>query len=416
MKVVHILTTFEGGAGIAAYRIFNSTRALGIDAKALVAYGKDTDIVNVIKPVSYLSRNWLIRKIQILLGMRGIWPQSEAIKKRIQSEMDKNGKDCFFSSPVTLYKTIADHPWVKEADIIHLHWVGNFLDYKSFFSKIGKPIVWGMQDENPGLGGFHYEIWKKEAIESFRMFDDELIQLKYQAMRNIKSMTMVVIASKLKEFVSRSKLLCNYPCVVINNGVEKENFIPVPISIAREALNIPNDSRVFLFVAQNIHDKRKGLKELIMALEKLNMPNTLLVCLGNFHSVPESSVQIRCEGFVSNNRLQSLYYLAANYFVMPSFAEAFGQVAVEALACGTPLIAFPNDGAHDLISSGNGVLCQDFTVDSLEKGINIAMNEEYDRMRIREDAIRRFSYDKIGKQYVELYENVLKDNSLVVDK
>lgn len=416
MKVVHILTTFEGGAGIAAYRIFNSTRALGIDAKALVAYGKDTDIVNVIKPVSYLSRNWLIRKIQILLGMRGIWPQSEAIKKRIQSEMDKNGKDCFFSSPVTLYKTIADHPWVKEADIIHLHWVGNFLDYKSFFSKIGKPIVWGMQDENPGLGGFHYEIWKKEAIESFRMFDDELIQLKYQAMRNIKSMTMVVIASKLKEFVSRSKLLCNYPCVAINNGVEKENFIPVPISIAREALNIPNDSRVFLFVAQNIHDKRKGLKELIMALEKLNMPNTLLVCLGNFHSVPESSVQIRCEGFVSNNRLQSLYYSAANYFVMPSFAEAFGQVAVEALACGTPLIAFPNDGAHDLITSGNGVLCQDFTVDSLEKGINIAMNEEYDRMRIREDAIRRFSYDKIGKQYVELYENVLKDNSLVVDK
>jgi glycosyltransferase involved in cell wall biosynthesis len=406
MKVVHILTTFDGGAGIAAYRIFNSTRALGVDAKALVAYGKNTDIVNVIKPVNVFSRFWLIRRLQVFLQNKGIWPQTEVIRRRIQSEMDKNAKECFFSSPVTLYKTIADHPWVKEADIVHLHWVGDFLDYKSFFSKVEKPIVWGMQDENPGLGGFHYEIWKKEATDSFKSFDDELIQLKCQAMKNVKSMTMVVIASKLKEFAKRSKLLCNYPCVVINNGVEKEKFVPIPINIAREALNIPKDSRVFLFVAQNIHDKRKGLKELINALENLNMPNTLLVCLGTFHSVPESSVQIRCEGFVSNNRLQSLFYSAADYFVMPSFAEAFGQVALEALACGTPLIAFPNDGAHDLITSGNGVLCQDFTVDSLVEGIKIAMNEEYDRMKIREDAIRRFSYDKIGKQYLELYEKI----------
>lgn len=406
MKVVHILTTFDGGAGIAAYRIFNSTRALGVDAKALVAYGKNTDIVNVIKPVNVFSRFWLIRRLQVFLQNKGIWPQTEVIRRRIQSEMDKNAKECVFSSPITLYKTIADHPWVKEADIVHLHWVGDFLDYKSFFSKVEKPIVWGMQDENPGLGGFHYEIWKKEATDSFKSFDDELIQLKCQAMKNVKSMTMVVIASKLKEFAKRSKLLCNYPCVVINNGVEKEKFVPIPINIAREALNIPKDSRVFLFVAQNIHDKRKGLKELINALENLNMPNTLLVCLGTFHSVPESSVQIRCEGFVSNNRLQSLFYSAADYFVMPSFAEAFGQVALEALACGTPLIAFPNDGAHDLITSGNGVLCQDFTVDSLVEGIKIAMNEEYDRMKIREDAIRRFSYDKIGKQYLELYEKI----------
>lgn len=406
MKVVHILTTFDGGAGIAAYRIFNSTRALGVDAKALVAYGKNTDIVNVIKPVNVFSRFWLIRRLQVFLQNKGIWPQTEVIRRRIQSEMDKNAKECVFSSPVTLYKTIADHPWVKEADIVHLHWVGDFLDYKSFFSKVEKPIVWGMQDENPGLGGFHYEIWKKEATDSFKSFDDELIQLKCQTMKNVKSMTMVVIASKLKEFAKRSKLLCNYPCVVINNGVEKEKFVPIPINIAREALNIPKDSRVFLFVAQNIHDKRKGLKELINALENLNMPNTLLVCLGTFHSVPESSVQIRCEGFVSNNRLQSLFYSAADYFVMPSFAEAFGQVALEALACGTPLIAFPNDGAHDLITSGNGVLCQDFTVDSLVEGIKIAMNEEYDRMKIREDAIRRFSYDKIGKQYLELYEKI----------
>src|SRR5690606_4080266 len=43
-----------------------------------------------------------------------------------------------------------------EADIINLHWTAGFLDWPSFFSKIKKPVVWTLHDQNAFLGGEHY--------------------------------------------------------------------------------------------------------------------------------------------------------------------------------------------------------------------------------------------------------------------
>ena len=167
-------------------------------------------------------------------------------------------------------------------------------------------------------------------------------------------------------------------------------------------------SKVFLFISQDIHEDRKGLKVLIEALEILNIPNTVLICLGNFISIPNASFEIRCEGFVGNNRIQSLYYSVADYYVMPSYQEAFAQTPMEAMACGTPVIAFPCSGARDLINRDNGVVCDDFTVEALVNGIKQAMERKFNPGTIREDVINRFSYNKIAKQYIELYKKVAK--------
>jgi glycosyltransferase involved in cell wall biosynthesis len=95
---------------------------------------------------------------------------------------------------------------------------------------------------------------------------------------------------------------------------------------------------------------------------------------------------------------------------MPSYQEAFGQTPIEAMACGTPVITFPCGVSQNLINQDNGILCDDYTVDSLVKGIKLAMSRNYNREKIREDVINRFSYQKIAKQYVELYDTVLKKN------
>jgi glycosyltransferase involved in cell wall biosynthesis len=150
------------------------------------------------------------------------------------------------------------------------------------------------------------------------------------------------------------------------------------------------------------------LKELIEALEKLKNPNIILLCLGKFSYLPDCSFEIRCEGFVGNNRLLSLYYSVADYFVMPSFQESFGQTPIESLACGTPVVAFPCGIIPELVTHDNGVICDEFTVDSLAKGIKLAMQNSYDREIIRKDVLNRFSYEKIGKQYVDLYEKIAK--------
>ena len=407
MKVVHVCTSLEGGAGLCAHRIIRSTRALGIDSKAIVAHGKKSEDVDVVKSVYPWSKNWLIKKYQVLQNMRRVWPYTEHIYKRIEEEKEKNQKSVTFTSPITLYKDIANHPWVEQADLVHLHWIGDFLDYDSFFKEIKKPIIWTIHDENPGLGGFHYQMWKDNAIESFKDFDDELAIVKEKAYSHVNSMTLVAISSMMRDYFEGNSLLSRFPCSVIHNGIEEKNFSPISRKCAREALNIPKGSVMFLFSAQDIHEDRKGLKELIGALEELKIPNTLLVCLGNFNTIPNASFEIRCEGFVGNNRLQSLYYSAADFFVLPSFQEAFCQTPLEAMACGTPVVAFPCSGASDLINEDNGVVCEDFTADALANGIKTAMSREYDPKIIREDVINRFSYDKIAQQYIELYKKVL---------
>lgn len=407
MRIVHICSSLEGGAGLAAARIIRSTRALGVDVCVLVAQGERSEYVDVVEPVIPWSRLWLIKKIQVLLKIVGKWPKAVRVQRHIGKEKCRYHTPVGFTSPITLYKSIAKHPWVQEADIVHLHWIGNFVDYESFFSAIDKPLVWTIHDQNPGLGGFHYKMWYDQATDSFKALDDELAVLKGHAYQRVRSMTLVAISTMMMDFFHKNPLLCNFPCTVIHNGLEEASFRPISKMLAREALGLPFDSKVFLFVAFKIHEGRKGLKELIEALERLDYPNMVLVCLGNYQIVPSASFEIRCEGFVGNNRLQSLYYSAADRFVMPSFQEAFAQVPMEAMACGTPVIAFPCSGTRDLINEGNGVVCEDFTVDALVKGISLAMSRNYDRQQIREDVVRRFSYNVIGQQYVDLYRRIL---------
>ena len=412
MKVVHICRSLEGGAGLCAKRIIQSTLLLGIDARAVVAKGERTERVDVIEPVCPRSKFWLIRIVQFFLRRKGIWPKTMVIYRRIASEKQKNNADVTFTSPVTLYRNVSNHPWVREADLVHLHWIGDFVDYSSFFKAINKPIVWTIHDENPGLGGFHYQMWKDGATKSFKKLDDELALIKEKAYQNVKSMTLVAISTMMQTFFEKNSLLSKFPSIIIHNGVEEKCFFPISTECSREALGLPENSVVFLFVAQNIHEDRKGLKELIAALETLKVPNLILICLGNYAYVPKTSFEIRCEGFVGNSRLQSIYYSAANFFIMPSYQEAFAQSPIEAMVCGTPAIAFPCSGSRDLINQDNGVVCEDFTVDALVKGIRTAMSTNYKPEKIREDVINRFSYQKIAKQYVNLYETLYHNSQL----
>ena len=83
MKIVHICTSLEGGAGLCTRRIILSTKKLGVDACAIVAYGEKSELTDVIKPIYPWSKNWLIRKFQVLRNMRRTWPYAETIFKRI---------------------------------------------------------------------------------------------------------------------------------------------------------------------------------------------------------------------------------------------------------------------------------------------------------------------------------------------
>ena len=412
MKVTHICTSFSGGAGICAQRIMDATAELGIETKALVAQGDQSNSIAVVRPRIAWSTNRIVRKAQALRAIVGLGPMALALSRRIwKSQRTMPVKYSFFSSPVTGYTDIADHPWVREADILHLHWIGGFVDYESFFPRIKQPIVWTAHDENPALGGFHYSSWKQMASKRLQRLDTALMCRKERAYKQVKSMTLVALSNMMSDFFGRSQLVKRFPRVIIHNGIDGLRFCPIPRAKARAMLNIPEENIVFLFAAHNIYEERKGLSELIAALDLLRLPNMTLICLGNFDAVPKTSFDIRCEGFISDNRRQSVYYSAADFFALPSFQEAFAQTPLEALACGCPVIAFPCSGMDSLINEKNGVVCHGFTRRDFLEGIHSALSTSYDRKAIRRSLLEHFSLDVIAKSYVALYNNLLSSHA-----
>lgn len=411
MKVVHITKLPDGGASWCAMRISYALQLQGIDSKMLLMQGKGKENVSIAE-ADWSYRNHknigfrLLAKILRLL----LRPRFEyLIRKRKQAAKIHN---TFFTSPVTGYTNLSKHPFVREADIVHLHWISDFVDFPTFFKHVNKPIIWTAHDENPGLGGFHYELHKKDSSEEYLKLDLLYQDIKYKALLNGNRPYLVAISSYMKSFFEKSKILKDCPVRLIHNGVDCNAFTYIAKDESRISLGLPLEKTIFLFSSYQIEDKRKGLSMLIPALEALHDTSIVLICLGNYMVVPDAEyIEVRCPGIIKGSENLSKYYSAADYFMLPSFQEAFAQTPLESLACGTPVIAFPCSGIPDLMNTTIGVICSDFTVEALIQGIKIAMATKYDRNAIRKDVVSRFSYDIISKQYIDLYNHLLENTA-----
>ena len=168
---------------------------------------------------------------------------------------------------------------------------------------------------------------------------------------------------------------------VVPCGVNMELFKPVDKIIARKALDI-KDKRVLLFVGRI--DPLKGIEQLIkaMPLLKSNGDLRLIVVGGDENSRAEleeleqlaAGLGIRetvaFQGLVKQEQL-AYYYSAADVCVVPSYYESFGLVALEALACGTPVVAADVGDLRNIIRQGEtGYVTADNSPEKLAAGIN----------------------------------------------
>jgi glycosyltransferase involved in cell wall biosynthesis len=96
--------------------------------------------------------------------------------------------------------------------------------------------------------------------------------------------------------------------------------------------------------------------------------------------------------------------------VLPSRAESFGQVLVEALACGTPVVATRCGGPEDIVNEEVGVLVPPENPEELARGIEHVLDHavDYDPVRLREYVLRRFSWETIAKDTASLYREAVR--------
>ena len=395
----------HGGAGIAAQRIHKAMLRQGVDSQMLVRFkSSDDDTITAAQANMGLyqpSSLSVVRKAEQILRRRG-----RCLTQVERYERQLNVLDRVYGAAYTLPVSnfdLSQHPLVQQADILHLHWVENFLDYQTFFDRINKPIVWTFHDENIAYGGFHYSDEAVRLKEPFAAMEDDFVKIKKDALADGRhNIHMVALSGMMEQFYRQHSLFPSYPVNIIHNGLEPEQFAILDRSFCREALRLPIDSKVICFCASDINDSHKGLDILTKALDSLHRSDITLLCVGK-GALPQCDYPVVGTGPLANPRLLSIAYSASDLFVLASSQESFSQTSIESMACGCPVVAFPCGIIDELITPDNGICCPNYTIESLAECISTAMDLTYKRQAIRDDIVMRFNIDRIAKQYIDLY-------------
>ncbi|MEW6416970.1 MAG: glycosyltransferase family 4 protein [Nitrospirota bacterium] len=141
---------------------------------------------------------------------------------------------------------------------------------------------------------------------------------------------------------------------VIYNGVDLERFNPENKDLYRKEIrkqySIPDDTFVLLFVGSGF--ERKGVESLLKAIELVPNPLTLLIVGKGSERRYKGLIKKQRVIFCGPQKEIHKFYAASDIFVFPAIYEPFGNVHLEALASGLPVITTKLSGAAEIIKDG----------------------------------------------------------------
>jgi len=404
MKVLHIITSDTGGAGIAAVRLHSALLEFGVNSKVLCLSQSRNDTRNIFKFPNSPKPNLLTRAIK---KIELIKRRDEKILKEIKS---RKGNYEIYSSPLTRYK-IETHPLVAEADIINLHWVAGFLNYPTFFKSINKPLVWTLHDMNPLIGGFHYQVDSQRNSVVFSKLEKYFLEVKKSAYHSSESLTFVALNNWMFNNIQKNTSLSNSQATIIPNTLDLNIYKPHNKILAKGFFNIDPETKVLLFVSQRITNYRKGFDLLMEVFNEFQLPDDyILVAIGQ-KLENDYSIKVKFLGQLCDSYSLSLAYNAADALLIPSREDNLPNTMLEAMACGTPVIGTPVGGLLDVIKPGfNGLLSKNISAGSLKLAIIefIEIRSQFNSLEIRNFIRNNFSEELIAGKYIQLYKRILE--------
>ncbi|MEM9446967.1 MAG: glycosyltransferase family 4 protein [Cyanobacteria bacterium P01_E01_bin.6] len=410
MKVLRInQTDIVGGAAIAAYRLHEGLITQGVESNFLVHSARTTS-----NHVAKLSQ---VKWTDLQLG-------------RLTRNLGFN------DIHITSTFKITQHPLYQQADVLHLHNLhGGYFNYLSLPALTkNKPAILTLHDMWAFTGHCAYSFecnrWQQGCgrcpdLKTYPSVQRDNtrweLKLKHWIYKN-SNLKAVVTTSRWMAERAQKSILGHLPVHRIPPGLNTQHFKPHDSKQCRMLLGIPTDKHVVMAAADRLTDPRKGGDLLVQALNTLPQSlrtEVVLVTLGYGAEKLSESVNTKTInlGFISGDHLKAIVYSAADIFLFPTRAENFGLVAQEAMACGTPTIAFKVGGVPDLVRHNiTGYLAEPENIQDFQRGI-IQLLEDHELreslgQQSRNVALAEYRQEQYAQEYLALYRDILESSTL----
>jgi D-inositol-3-phosphate glycosyltransferase len=379
--------------------------------------GRETGGMNVY--VLELSRELarLGYEVDIFTRQDGEYPPVEQLAPNLRLVRINAGP----SEPVEKEEVVGSLPWFAQGmldfvasegrgyDLVHSHywqsgWAGGIVarrlgaPHAVMFHTLGEVKNRARISEQEPLRRIHHEraiVRRADAIVTASDHERGLLQRYYAA---------------------EPERLHTIPC-----GIDLELFRPLDQRASREALGLPLDSPVMCWVGRL--EKLKGIDILISALAQLDERGFTLLIIGGDERAgairAELEAQVREEGLEGHVRFLGAvphddlpaYYSAADVCVVPSYYESFGLVAVEAMACGTPVVASRVGGLISTVTDGvNGYLIPWRCPEPFAEKLEVLLHNPELRAnfgRAARQSVERFRWGTVALQVAGVYDRAL---------
>ena len=417
ISIIHFSTSdIGGGAAIAAHRLHRGLRRAGVDSRMLVAEKHSLDETVQVGARRHRLPERLRRRIRSQMINRDFARYRATRPAHLDHFSDGRAAASNFSY------------FLPKADLYNLHWVAGFLDYRAFFGRFPRdvPLVWTLHDMNPLTGGCHYTAGCDRfaagcgacpALGSADNFDlsAAIFRRKRTAYDRLRPEKVRVVAPShwLSQEAARSALFRRFEVTTIPYGLDTEVFRPRAKAVAREVFGIPKGMRIVMFAAQWLDIHRKGLDLLIAALDGMDVDGKIgLVSIGSGRPFDALGGKYFPLGELKSERLLSFAYSTADVFVSPSREDNLPNVLLEAMACGTPTVAFEVGGITDIVKPGvTGLLATAEDVRSLRHAILAILSDGEKREGMsresRRIALLEYRLEFQAERYIRLYEQLL---------
>jgi glycosyltransferase involved in cell wall biosynthesis len=400
----------QTGAGFAAARIHESLLARGIQSRFCVAYPR-AGLAEAFTPARGLAAR-LAHSFQTRL-------ENWSIRRLPPMEFP-------VASTGFVGHDMASIIEAERPDVVHLHWIGGNAFRLASLAGVKAPVIWRLADT-----------WAFCAVEHLQPDPNRYVspplapggldwgsQVTWRAWRNkastyrrVHELVLACPTRWMADAARQSALLGGRRTEVIPTSCDHHLFRPRDQRACRELFGLPPNAPLVLVGASSNSARWKGSDLFAEAVERVaderfDGERAQIVAFGSeqLGLSPRWADRVSHLGVIRDRRLMAALYSAVDVFVAPSRMENLANTALEALATGTPVVAFRVGGMAEAITHlSNGFIASPFDTGELAAGIAWAIerrrSDEVARAA-REQVLRIHSPEAETDAYVRLYDSV----------